>query len=196
MAEITKGVEMLTQNYVKNPARNPGQIVLTGTVASGATTTYFYMNDACGMATSLGILTDGGTSGVQFTTSGGSSLATFKEYLKSFALVIKSFNFNTTDTNLINNALNAYYITPDGASRPKILFASNFVTNVANNPNLLNVDIPFVMTAQTALKVAMTAPSSGSTVFTYTLKDILAVPYGLLSDVLAALKLNERVADC
>ena len=156
-------------------------MLLSGTVAAGAVTNNFSLSDSLGLAVDLGLV----ASTIPFATNTGTgSIGAVQKFLQSMAIVVRGFNFNSTDSTQIENALKAIYANIDGDFKSKTLFAAQYVSMVANNPNLLNVNIPFVLTFNTILKVPFTVPGAGSTTFSYTFKDMVAIPYGRLSDFL------------
>lgn len=171
------------KGILKNPAEIPQQLVLTGTIAALAATTSLQMADACGLSTSLG--STGAANSAELTASGGVSVNNIKEFLKTHALIIGGFNFESSKASLLSNNLNIVYSSLDGNDRKVQLFSAKSVSNMQNNPNLLNVRQPFVLSNTAALKVGIASDAADAVTYTFTFDIIAAVPYGELDNFLS-----------
>ena len=185
---IAKGGGM---GILKDPFDVPQQLVLTGEIAISSTKTYFYMDDSCGLAGQLGLVSSGATAGQAFTAT-TITIANLQAFLQTHALVFGGYNFQSSNSTLLSNNLTAIYSCLDGNNKAKQLFSAQSVSNMQQNANLLNVDQPFVMTNATALKIGVTSNASTVTTYTFTFKIIGAVPYGKLDEFLAAAQVPER----
>lgn len=177
---------LMATGVLKNPFMVPKKVVLTGTLAAASTKTYFYMDDACGLATQSGAITTGDTAGSAFVAS-GVTVTNIQKFLATHALIIGGYNFNSSDAAQLSNDLQTIFTSLDLNSSTASLFSSLEVSNMQYNQNLLNiVDQPFVWTNQTALKILAAAQpvDGGSTIFTFTFKVAAAVPYGKLDEFL------------
>jgi ABC-type enterobactin transport system permease subunit len=176
-----------TTVVVSNPKIIPSQITLKGLGVDGVTT-QFYMDDADGMASQISPFT-GGTA---FTSAGVVNLASIKEYLKSYALILSGFNFQAANAAQISNNLVLVRSTIDGTQAIQQIFSASSVSNLQNNPNLLNVNYPFIIDNATALKIVATDTSD----YTITFKILAAVPHGQLDAFLAQAKFTAGDAGC
>lgn len=165
---------------LKNPDLNPRVIALFGNSATDKTS--FYFADACGLSAVQG--TTDSTNGVAFTFVGGTTtVAILKEFLKTYALLIKEYRFLAEDETDLANNLTAVRGGIDGSNQTDVLFSSDATTSFANNPNLLVVKMPFVWTATTALKVTTVGATGHDMTFTFTIATM--IPYGQLDAFLA-----------
>lgn len=183
MALALSGVNASGMGYLKNPFKVPQQVILKGDVAAAATNTYFFIDDACGLALTTGKVVAGDAAGKAFTTV-GVSIANIKEFLKTHCLIVGGYNFNSSDAAQLTNNLETIFTSLDSNSDVNQLFSSLSVSNMQYNQNLLNVDQPFVYTNQTALKILVTPSADNAIAFTFTLKIAAAVPYGKLDEFL------------
>lgn len=177
---------------LKDPFEVPQQLVLVGTMPDTATETNFFIDDAVGLAGAFGLV--GTNTGIEFTSTNSITPAIIKEYLKTHALIMGGYNFESSSSSQLSSNLKAIYSSLDGNNKSKQLFSAQSVSNMQNNPNLLNVNQPFVYTNATALRIPATAlgTGNGNLVFTFTFKIIGAVPYGKLAEFLDAAQIPER----
>ena len=181
-AAVSGGV----QGALQNPFEQPQQLVLTGTNATGKTN--LFVDDSMGLAGQLNLV---GTSSGVAMTAGTITVAILKTFLVTHALVIGGYNFETTSAPTLSNNLNVIYSSLDGNSKNVQLFSAKSVSNMQQNPLLLNVVQPFVYTNNAALKI--TIPSGDATItYTFTFDIIAAVPYGNLTEFLAAKNIPAR----
>lgn len=179
---------------LKNPFMVPKKVVLIGTMPEESTKTYFYFDDACGLALQTGKISSSDGAGIAMTTR-GVSIENIKKFLATHALIVGGYNFNSSDATQLSNDLETIFTSLDGDASFNTLFSSLEVSNIQYNQNLLNiVDQPFVFTNQTALKILASAQDAdgGDTVFTFTLKIAAAVPYGKLDEFLEFEKIPSR----
>jgi hypothetical protein len=185
---------LMATGVLKNPFMVPKKVVLTGTLAEASTKTYFYMDDACGLASQAGTVATGDTTGAVFVAS-GVTVTNIQKFLATHALIIGGYNFNSSDAAQLSNDLQTIFTSLDLNSSVNSLFSSLEVSNMQYNQNLLNiVDQPFVWTNQTALKILASAQpvDGGQTIFTFTFKVAAAVPYGKLDEFLEYEKIPSR----
>lgn len=175
-----------TTVVVSNPKIIPSQITLKGTGEVGVT--QFYMDDADGIASQISPFTGGGA----LVSTGVVDLDAIKEYLKTYALILSGFNFQSSNSAELTNNLVLIRSTIDGTQAIQQIFSASSVSNLQNNPNLLNVNYPFIIDNATALKIAATATS----VYTFTFKILAAVPHGQLDAFLAQAKFTAGDAGC
>lgn len=181
-AAVSGGV----QGALQNPFEQPQQLVLTGTNATGKTN--LFIDDSMGLAGQLNLV---GTSSGVAMTAGTITAAILKTFLVTHALVIGGYNFETTSAPTLSNNLNVIYSSLDGNSKNVQLFSAKSVSNMQQNPLLLNVVQPFVYTNNAALKI--TIPAGDATItYTFTFDIIAAVPYGNLTEFLAAKNIPAR----
>jgi hypothetical protein len=192
----TSIIDSLRKNYndvtdfLKDPFQVPQQIVLKGTLPAASVKTHFYMGDAIGMAALNGSISE--STGIAFVASGVATVAVIKEFLKTHALIIGGYNFNSSDAAQLSNNLKLVYSSIDGNTTSVQLFSAQSVSNLQNNPNLLNVDQPFVWTNACALDISATADALIDVIMTFTFKIAGAVPYGLLGEYLNFRKIPAR----
>lgn len=185
-AALALGGSSMASGILRNPFKVPKKVVLIGTMPEESTKTYFFIDDACGLASQTGKVGTGDTEGIAFTTR-GVSIANIKTFLLTHALIIGAYNFNCSDASQLSNDLETLFTSLDGSGSTDLLFSSLEVSNMQYNQNLLNiVDQPFVWTNQTALKILAEAQEAdgGSTIMTFTMKVAAAVPYGKLDEFL------------
>lgn len=163
---------------IANPIKTPRQIVIAATVGVGKT--YIYMDDACGVAGSLGLVADAG--GTAAEVSGAITAANVKEFLKSHAIIISGYNLNSSVAADLSNNLETIQSKLDATYENDFIFSSLSVSNMQYNPDLLNVSQGFVWTLLTALKLVGTA----GTVYTITMSVKKVVPYAQLEAYLEA----------
>lgn len=174
------------KGVLQNPEENPQQLVLTGTNAAGKTN--LFMDDSMGLAGQLGLV--GTSTGVAMTAT-TITVAILKTFLVTHALVIGGYNFETTSAPTLTNNLNVIYSSLDGNSKNVQLFSAKSVSNMQQNPLLLNVVQPFILTHNAALKI--TIPAGDATVtYTFTFDIIAAIPYGNLDAFLAEAQIPAR----
>lgn len=172
--------------FLRNPFEQPQQLVLTGTNADGKTN--LFIDDSMGLAGQLGLV--GTSTGVAMTAS-VITVAILKTFLVTHALVIGGYNFETTVASTLSNNLNVLYSSLDGNSKTVQLFSAKSVSNMQQNPLLLNVTQPFVYTNNAALKITIPAGAATCT-YTFTFDIIAAIPYGQLDAFLAEAKVPAR----
>ena len=166
---------------VTNPDGTPQVIVLTATQSAAINQMYF--DDACGLASSLGVVA--GSNSVALTVSGtGVTADNLKEYLKTYALIVSGFNFETTVPSELSNNLKLIRSLVDGNNCSSQIFNSKDISNMQQNPDLLNITQPFVWTSTTALRIATGSSSAAVNTFTFFIAD--RVPYGQLDAYLAS----------
>lgn len=188
------GLKMLT-----NPDETPTQVVLTGTSVAGAVTSSLYFNDACGLASALGLV--GAAGSVEMTVAGAVTEDNVKKFLQSYAIIVCGFNFDSTSAGALTNNLQTIHPKIDGDSKNRSLFSSLNRSNMQFDAELLNNNMPFVWTSTTALKASIPVVAGGGTDITYTFTFSIGaiVPYGQLDEWLAAnpMKVNgSRVIGC
>lgn len=171
---------------LENPQIRPAQIILKGTAAGGST--YFYMDDADGLASAIGTV---GAGGVEMVSQTAVPLSKIKEFLKTYALIICGYNFQSSDPAQLSNNISLITSTIDGNQKTNTIFSSQSISNQQQNPNLLNVNQPLVLTNTTAIKVP--ALTDGTT-YTFTFKILTAVPYGDLDQFLKDAKIPAVVS--
>lgn len=173
---------------LKNPFRAPKVVVLNGSIPQDSTKSYFFIDDACGLASQLKrVDAAADTGGIAFTTS-RISIANIKEFLKTNAIVVTGYNLNISDTAQLNNNLAPIWTSLDATGSNDILFSSLDVSNMQFNENLLNVRTqPFVWTNQVALTLPVQANLLAGGAVTAAITCIIggAVPYGKLDEYLA-----------
>lgn len=175
-----------SKGILGDPFEQPQQLVLTGTNASGKTN--LFIDDSMGLAGQLGMV--GTSSGVAMTAS-TITVAILKTFLVTHALVIGGYNFETTSAPTLSNNLNVIYSSLDGNTKTVQLFSAKSVSNMQQNPLLLNVVQPFVYTNNAALKI--TIPAGDATItYTFTFDIIAAIPYGQLGAFLREAKIPAR----
>ncbi len=176
--------------FLKDPFQVPQQIVYKGTIPAASVKTHFYLNDAIGAASANGGITE--STGIALVSTGNITTTIIKEFLKTHALIIGGYNFNSTDAGQLSNNMKLIYTSVDGNASFAQLFSAQSVSNLQNNPNLLNVDQPFVYTNACAMDIPVTADASVDIIYTFTWKIAGAVPYGLLGEYLDAKKIPAR----
>lgn len=192
MFEINQGVLDAAKavkggnGFLRNPFEQPQQLVLTGTNATGKAN--LFIDDSMGLAGQLGLV--GTSTGVAMTAS-VITAAILKTFLVTHALVIGGYNFETTVASTLSNNLNVLYSSLDGNSKTVQLFSAKSVSNMQQNPLLLNVTQPFVYTNNAALKITIPAGDATCT-YTFTFDIIAAIPYGQLDAFLAEAKVPAR----
>lgn len=183
---VINNIKVLT-----NPMRKPAQVVLSGQLPAGSARSYIFFDDALTLASSDGLVS--ATNGAAMTTSTYTA-AIFKQYLLTHALIVSSWNFDTTKSSEIAKNMQLLYGCIDGDGERKTLFTAQQKSNMQNDPNLLNIGTPFVWTFNCALKLGMTPdPEGGDTVVdTLTFNIAAACPYAELTELLAALAIPDR----
>lgn len=159
---------------LKNPDINPKVLVLFGNSATDKTS--FYFDDFCTLASSFGLVDT--TNGVAMDTLGSLTPTGLKNFLATYALLIKEYRFLAEDDADLANNLTAVHTSPDGTSSQEVVFSADAVSPFQNNPNLLVIKQPFVWTASTALKVSTVGASGHDMTFTFTVATM--IPYGQL----------------
>lgn len=198
MYDNSSFIEKLRKDYasevgtavLKDPFQVPQQIVFKGTMPAADTDTHFYVNDALGLAVANGAIVEASGKAMVSTTS--VTIAIIKEFLKTHALIIGGYNFNSSDAAQLSNNVKLIYSSIDGNSSTVQLFSAQSVSNLQNNPNLLNVDQPFVYTNAMAMDITVAADALVDVIYTFTWKIAGAVPYGLLGEYLDAKKIPAR----
>lgn len=180
------------KGILKNPAEIPQQMVLTASVAALAATTSVDFTDSCLLSKSLGS-TEGANS-AKLVASGGITADNIREFLKTHALVIGGFNFESSKAALLSNNLNIIYSSLDGNDRKVQLFSAKSVSNMQNNPNLLNVRQSFVLTNTAAMRIAIASDAIDTVTYTFTFDIIAAIPYGKLDEFLEYNKIPSNLA--
>lgn len=165
---------------VGNPDGTPEIVVLTATQSAAIVQAYF--DDACGLASALSLV--GGANSVAMTVAGDVTEDNLKKYLQTYALIIAGFNFESTVATELTNNLKLIRSMPDANSCQQQIFNAKDISNMQQNPDLLNINQPFVWTSTTALRIAMTNGSAA--VYTLTFKILDRVPYGKLDEYLAS----------
>lgn len=176
------------KGIVRNPIEQPQQLVLTGTTTDSKTN--LFIDDSMGLAGQLGLV---GTTNGTAMTANTITAAILKTFLLTHALVIGGYNFETTSAPTLSNNLNVIYSTLDGNSNTIQLFSAKSVSNMQQNPLLLNVVQPFVYTFNAALKITIpTNQAVAGCQYTFTFDIIAAIPYGNLDMFLDAAKIPAR----
>ncbi len=161
-----------------NPVKSPRQIVLEGQIAAGRNNMFF--DDACAISSALSLV--GQQTGTEFSVQGQITNQNVKDFLKSFALIVSAYNYNSSVASDLSNNLSIITPNLDTTSATDIIFSSATVSNMQYNADLLNVKSGFVWSNITALKLSGTP----GTIYTLTLLIQRAVPYGQLDDYLIA----------
>jgi hypothetical protein len=176
-----------------NPFEVPMQLVYNGSIVADSTKTYFFIDDAIGLGTAYGQVDgDGANAGIEFTVGGGLDTDNVKKFLQTHALIITGYNFQASIATLLSNNLRIIYCTLDGNTKSKQMFSAQSVSNMQQNPNLLNVDQSFVYTNNGSLKIPVTADADDTVTYSFTFKIGGAVPYGKLDEYLAYARIPER----
>lgn len=170
-------------NILSNPNVTPQQLVYKGTVYKLGVQTVMLLED------SLGIAKDGGfvTNFVLLNPQGGIGKKSITESLKTHAFIVGGYNFLVDDianTSQISNNLSLMNFSLDLNIKKDALFSSDDISNLQNNPNLLNVDIPFVWTNTTAMVLPVQSNALYPVSYTLTFKIIDAIPYDFLNKYL------------
>lgn len=168
----------MANKKLTSPDINPQVFVLTG--ASADAKTSFYMNDSCGIASQTGLVDT--TNGVAFAIGNGFTINNLRSFLQTYALLISEYRFLADDENDLVNNLNLIRCAIDGQSEKEIAFSADATSPFANNPNLLLIKRPFVLTALTALKISVAAGAGHNYTLTFTVKSM--IPYGQLDSFL------------
>ncbi len=168
-----------------NPDRTPRMIVLKGSSVASAATTSLFFGDGSGLAAALGLV--GGSGSLEMTVGGSLTPTILKKYMQSYALIVSGYNFLSSSQPDLENNLSLIYPCLDGTSETDTLFSAISVSNMQFNPNLLNVNQPFVWTSATALTIPIdSVAAEGTTIsYTFTIKIQKMVPYGQLDNYLA-----------
>lgn len=176
MNELVNQVKTGSGEVLTNPIKTPRKVVLKATVGSGKTNVFF--DDACGLASSLGLV--GTQTGTALAMTGSVTVANLKEFLKSFVIIVSYYNFNSSAEDDLSNDVQLTYSKVDGTSENDKLFSSLSVSNMQQNPDLLNVAQGFIWTNNCALKLDGTE----GTVYTLTFAIRSIVPYAKLDEYL------------
>lgn len=168
-----------------NPREKPSLLVLTATSAAGKTAAI--LDDSMGLASLIGTLSE--ATSVAFVAP-NISAAILKTFLLTHALIIGSYNFETTLASSLSNNITVFDSSLDGTSKPRILFSSKGRSNMSQNPLLLNVVEPFVYTNASSLRLPFPLFATfGAVTYTLTFNIIDAVPYAALSSWLKVNKI-------
>lgn len=198
MFENAQLIDKLKQSYtdevgtavLKDPFQVPQQLVLKGSIPAVNAATHFFFNDALGLSAVNGSIVQ--ATGIAMTSTSVATVAIIKEFLKTHALVVGGYNFNSSDANQLSNNVKVIYSAVDGNTQTSTLFSAQSVSNLQNNPNLLNVDQPFVFTNACALDINVASDAVLTNSYTFTLKIAGAVPYGVLADYLRSRAIPAR----
>jgi len=180
--------QVLATIPLSNPKTVPSQLILRGT--HGDDTTGFYLNDADGIASQIAAF----TGKVELVSGQTVNTASIKEFLKTYALVVGGFNFQSSDSTQLTNNLNLIRSCIDGTQKRDQIFSASTVSNMQQNPNLLNINIPFIWDNTTALEIS--AASTSDADYTFTFRILAAVPYGQLDAYLAATNIQQYAETC
>lgn len=175
-----------SQMILVNPDRTPRVVVLFGSSVAAAATTSLYFADGSGLAAALGLV--GGAGAVAFSTIAPLTPTILQKYMQSYALIVSGYNFLSSTEDGLENNLQLNYPCLDMTKGTDALFSAISVSNMQQNPNLLNVNQPFVWTSATALSIPIASvPDMGASIkYTFTMKISKMVPYGQLDAYLAS----------
>jgi hypothetical protein len=173
---------------LKNPIIIPQQVVLNASWTDANTKTSCYLPDAVGTGVAFGLVNT--ATGIAFTIGGGITPAILGEFLKTYAIIVGGYNFEVSTPTLLTNNLVAKYASLDGNSTSKQMFSNQSVSNMQQNPNLLNVEQSFVWTNSTSLVLPFSQSGLGS--ISLTMKIAGVVAYGDLDTFLAEAQIPER----
>lgn len=129
----------------------PAPIVLRATVGAGSSSVF--LPDSDGLFASYG----GTAGGTSFSVVPPATLANLNNSLFHKWYYIKGFNLQSTQVATLQNSLQLITTQMDGLNLPQTISSSANTSNMQQNPNLLNVCCGFILTASTALKLAVTA---------------------------------------
>jgi len=175
------------KNYLKSPDVTPVTFGLHAETVIGSGITQLFFGDATGMAEDLGLV--GGPKAQEFSYLGNLTPQDIKEALKTHALIVIGYNFDSNNNTAIKN--NLTYLRPkvDEDFDKKSLFSAQTLSNQQYVSDLLNIGQGFVWTNNTALKLNVPSPLVTAVTVDLTFTFLDAIPYGQLAEYLAQAKI-------
>lgn len=180
---MSRDAHLNPKTFLTSPDVSPQTFGLHANVIANSGITQLFFSDADGMCESLGLV--GGAKAQEMDYLGELFPSDIKHFLQTHALIVISYNFESSNPNVIKNNLRYVRGKADGDDDKRTLFSAQTKSNMQEITNLLNIGQAFVWTADTALKLSILAPTVDTTV-DFTFSFLAAVPYGDLDSWLAA----------
>lgn len=196
-------------NILENSLIQPAQLILhvdlTPSSETGIppTTPFtFGFGDADQIAASLGLF--GVATFKLFDSTTSVPISSILEFIKTYALIIKSLNVTSNIPQNLGTGIILMDSAIDGNYKTRAIDFANYTSNKQVNPNLFNIDTPFVITNTTSLKINALAGSGddgmgGSLIYTnvtITMNICRAVPYANLTKFLQEAKIPYNKNGC